>query len=252
MGSTNQTVTVFVDPGTPVAGTATVGNPTVSTTTYNSSFLAASPGTTTVLTNTSLSSVVRVSSGYMQGAWVAGIANPYFFTNNGTTATVQLQRPFDGTYTKMTKVQLTQSGSNVVAQVLYSKYVTGRYEGSNFDTLGGTTAAPIATSGGSAGYGVSSLTMTTDVTTGSASFTDTTGRALTYSSPATSTGGGVVSINATTGAFTYSPSAAQYGSATSSTTDTFTVTATNGAGRAATQTITVYVKGGSSHSSVAF
>jgi VCBS repeat-containing protein len=113
----------------------------------------------------------------------------------------------------------------------------------NFDSLIHATAVPIATSAGSPGYGVNSLTITTEVTTGTAAFTDPSGRTLTYSAPATSTGGGSVTINPSTGAFTYVPTTAQRQSATTSTTDTFTVTATNGAGRTATQTITVYVKG---------
>ncbi|MBU3751434.1 MAG: hypothetical protein FGM52_13505, partial [Mycobacterium sp.] len=56
----------------------------------------------------------------------------------------------------------------------------------------------------------------------------------------TSTGGGKVTINSTTGAFTYVPTTAQRQSAGTTPTDTFTVTASNGV-RTATQTITVPV-----------
>ena len=83
----------------------------------------------------------------------------------------------------------------------------------------------------------------TGVVTGSAVLTDTAGRTLTYSTSATSTGGAALSINAATGAFTYTPTQAQRQAATGSTTDTFTVTADNGV-RSITQTITVTVDPG--------
>jgi VCBS repeat-containing protein len=81
----------------------------------------------------------------------------------------------------------------------------------------------------------------TGVVSGVAVFTDTAGRAVSYSSQATSTGGGAVSVNAATGAFVYTPTQAQRQAAGGSTTDTFTVTANNGV-RTATQTITVTVQ----------
>jgi two-component system chemotaxis response regulator CheY len=76
---------------------------------------------------------------------------------------------------------------------------------------------------------------------GSAVLTDTAGRTLTYSTGATSTGGAALSINAATGAFTYTPTQTQRQAAIWSTTDTFTVTASNGV-RSITQTITVIVE----------
>jgi VCBS repeat-containing protein len=222
-----------------------VNSATVATKTFSSSFLP-SMASTTVFTNTTLDEIVGIT-GNLAGAWVGGDEVPYHFTN-GTYpggkrwATVQIQVT-DSTYAKTVKVLLTQSGSNVDASVLYAKYANRAYTGVNFDSLIHATAVPIATSAGSPGYGVNSLTITTEVTTGTAAFTDPSGRTLTYSAPATSTGGGSVTINPSTGAFTYVPTTAQRQSATTSTTDTFTVTATNGAGRTATQTITVYVKG---------
>jgi hypothetical protein len=76
--------------------------------------------------------------------------------------------------------------------------------------------------------------------TGNAVFTETAGRALTYTAPRTSTGGGVVRVDATTGAFVYLPTLARRGAATDTTTDTFTITASNGL-TTATQTVTVPV-----------
>jgi YVTN family beta-propeller protein/VCBS repeat-containing protein len=80
-----------------------------------------------------------------------------------------------------------------------------------------------------------------DVVTGNAGFTDAAGRALTYSAPATSTGGGTVTIDSS-GNFTYTPTTTQRKAAgvNTRTTDTFTVTANNGV-NTASQTITVPV-----------
>lgn len=233
----SQTVSVTVDPGTPVAGTPTVGNPRVTGQTYNASFLAPTPDGTNTFVNTSLREVVDVT-GTLGGAYIGnGNAAPYFFSNDGTSATVQLQVE-DGGYTKCVKVLLTQSGSDIVSSVVYAKYTGGNVLGTDFDTTG--YSQTIAEDSGWGGYGVRSLTITTDVVSGSAAFTDTAGRSLTFSAPSTSTGGGAVSVNAATGEFTYTPTAAQYRSATGSTTDTFTVTASNGV-RSTSQTVTVKV-----------
>ena len=74
-------------------------------------------------------------------------------------------------------------------------------------------------------------------------FTDPAGRDLTYSAPATSLGGGSIEYNSSTPGlpyFKYTPSAAQIESATPTSTDTFTITATNGV-HSAVQTFTVPV-----------
>ena len=68
----------------------------------------------------------------------------------------------------------------------------------------------------------------TGLVTGSAVFNDPVGRTLIYTTPGTSTGGGTVTVNASTGAFEFIPTAAQRLAATGSTTDTFTITASNG------------------------
>jgi VCBS repeat-containing protein len=65
----------------------------------------------------------------------------------------------------------------------------------------------------------------------------------------TSTGGGIFSVNATTGAFTYTPTTAQRQAATGSTTDTVTITASNGVTSAA-KTITVAVQPGTPDTSL--
>ena len=82
---------------------------------------------------------------------------------------------------------------------------------------------------GSTEYGLAKATVTngTGVVTGSAAFTDPAGRALTYATTTRlSTGGGTVSVNAATGAFTFTPAVAQR--TPWSTIDRFTITASNG------------------------
>ena len=79
--------------------------------------------------------------------------------------------------------------------------------------------------------------------TGSAVFTDTAGRTLAYSTPTLSTAGGTVSLDTSTGAYSYTPTQAQRQAATLTTTDAFTVTASNGVD-SATETVTVPIDAG--------
>jgi VCBS repeat-containing protein len=90
------------------------------------------------------------------------------------------------------------------------------------------------------GPSVSEPSTDTGAVTGSAGFSDTAGRTLTYTAAATSAGGGVVGIDAQTGRFEYTPTQEQRHAATESTADTFVVAAHNGV-RTAEQIITVKV-----------
>jgi YVTN family beta-propeller protein/VCBS repeat-containing protein len=87
----------------------------------------------------------------------------------------------------------------------------------------------------------------TGVVTGSVAATDAEKDKLTYSAPASTAKGSTVSMNAATGAFTYTPSdsarftAARYKPTTAQKTDSFTVTVTDGFGGTATQALTVPV-----------
>jgi len=87
---------------------------------------------------------------------------------------------------------------------------------------------------------VGSPGIVTGAVTGSASFTDPAGRTLSYSATSTSTGGGAVTVDAQTGAYTYAPTQGMRQAATSNTTDTFTITASNGV-NSTDQTVTVAV-----------
>jgi VCBS repeat-containing protein len=82
----------------------------------------------------------------------------------------------------------------------------------------------------------------TGIVTGNAVFTDPAGRTLTYSGPTggTSAGGGAVTVDATTGEYTFTPTPAQRFQSTINT-DIFTVTASNGV-HTTTETVTVPVK----------
>lgn len=82
----------------------------------------------------------------------------------------------------------------------------------------------------------------TGIVTGAAVFTDPAGRTLTYAGPAggTSAGGGAVTVDATTGEYTFTPTSAQRFQSTINT-DIFTVTASNGV-HATSQTVTVPIQ----------
>ena len=82
----------------------------------------------------------------------------------------------------------------------------------------------------------------TGIVTGTAVFTDPAGRTLTYTGPAggASAGGGAVTVDATTGEYTFTPTAAQRFQSNINT-DIFTVTASNGV-HATTQIVTVPIQ----------
>lgn len=96
-----------------------------------------------------------------------------------------------------------------------------------------SAGTPIAVS-----FTVSGGSNSTGVVSGAAAFTDPAGRALTYSTSGTSDGGGTVTVDANTGDYTYIPTESMRRNATPSTTDTFTITASNGV-NSTTQTITI-------------
>jgi fibronectin-binding autotransporter adhesin len=115
---------------------------------------SASP--TTVATGVNLADLSS-AGGVIAGNWITSPTNAsgYQFTNDGTTATYQLQFYDGNSFTKVTKVQLSQSGGNIVASQVYAKYKTGNFVGQNFDSLTVDGSPPI----GQDGYGVSSTTL---------------------------------------------------------------------------------------------
>ena len=136
-------------------GDLTLGAVAVSQT-YNAGYISTSSSSpTTLFTNTSLSAILA-ANGVMQGGWIpsATPATGYYLTNNGSTAAVQLQFYDGNSYTKVARIQLVQSGSDVVAYQDYAKYKSGNFVGQNFDSLAVDGDPPI----GSGGYGVNSFT----------------------------------------------------------------------------------------------
>ncbi|MGH3581283.1 MAG: Ig-like domain-containing protein, partial [Mycobacterium sp.] len=89
---------------------------------------------------------------------------------------------------------------------------------------------------------------TTGIVMGSIKGADADKDPLTYSAPATSSKGGAVVVNATTGAFKYTPTlairhaASVTGATTADKTDTFTITVSDGFGGTADKLVTVSVK----------
>lgn len=116
-----------------------------------------------VLAGASLSNCVGLAA-WMGGGSVGSTAEkiapaaPFFFINNGSNATVQIQS-FNGGFTKCVKVELVQSGTNIAARALYAKYHSSGSNvlGFNFDT--GGTAANIATNFTTGNYGAWALNL---------------------------------------------------------------------------------------------
>ncbi|MDD2599762.1 MAG: autotransporter-associated beta strand repeat-containing protein [Kiritimatiellae bacterium] len=124
-------------------------------------FLTAS--STTVFPNTELAGCVG-ADGILGGYSITGGSTSgevFFFNNNGTTATWQLQTTNNHPHTKCVKVQLTQSGANITGKVLYAKYLDSvSMLGYNFDTGGLDNS--IATAYTTGGYGAAETTISID------------------------------------------------------------------------------------------
>jgi len=129
----------------------------------NNAFPPLTPAEVAVFTNASLANFVSAGAS-MGGSYINGgsttptAATVYFWENNGTTATFQVQT-IDGGFVKCVKVQLFQSGTSILGKALWAKYVssTGNTLGYNFD-LGGSVGT-VATGFGAAGYGVAEITL---------------------------------------------------------------------------------------------
>jgi len=114
---------------------------------------------TVILSNAWLSDCVG-ADGVMGGAAISTTgpypADAYHFTNNGTTATYQLQA-LAGTLIKCVKVELTQSGADIAARGVYAKYISGTNAGFDFDTST-SNVLTVATSYGGNHYGAAEST----------------------------------------------------------------------------------------------
>jgi len=141
--------------GSVLAGTNGLQKGTSGPLTYTS-FLTASP--TTIFPNKTLSDYVS-AGGVIDGGWINRLPSVgYYFSNNGTTATYQLQA-LDGGYTKCVGIELTQVGADITARVRYAKNVSGSYLGIDFDPLANN--GTIAISSGAGGYGAAETAIAT-------------------------------------------------------------------------------------------
>lgn len=120
-------------------------------------FLPETPEVVVAFTNATLADFVG-AAGNMGGARITGNSTPgqvYFFTNNGATATYQLQT-YNGRYTKCVKIQLVQSGPDITACAISAKYYSTQdvnVLGIDFDTASGVLPGDVTTSHTGAGYG---------------------------------------------------------------------------------------------------
>jgi len=115
----------------------------------------------TLFTNASLSGYLNVTA-TMSGNSISGgstTAQPYYFTNSGTTATAQMQA-VNGGFTKCVKIELTQSGPDIAGRALYARYTGENQLGFDFDT-GGTNVS-IATAPTVGAYGITQLRLSAD------------------------------------------------------------------------------------------
>jgi len=107
---------------------------------------------------------LAATGGLMGGAWVnSGVPLPatgYYLSNDGTTATYWLETvDLGGTdYTKGVEIELVQSGSDITAKGIRSKYLPGTTLPVDFDTAGNN--GTLATSQGGNGYGGHTTTAT--------------------------------------------------------------------------------------------
>jgi autotransporter-associated beta strand protein len=149
---------------------------------YYNSFLT-STATTMVSNSSVLEVLTRITGGLQAGANVASgatrAAGVYVKSYNASanTATLQFQQ-YDGVYTKCVFATLTQSGANVQISGNTSIYNGAAYRTGNHlgaDMSSGSTLMGLATSAGTAGYGISNVYMSGKVNfTGSLTYSGTT------------------------------------------------------------------------------
>jgi fibronectin-binding autotransporter adhesin len=144
----------------PIAGSSPLnfqGN-SLAVQTYSAEYM--NPTAAVLFPNTSLATVTG-ALGIMNGGIVGAVdvpANAYKFENNGSVATFQL-RAYVGGYTKVVKVELTQSGDDIIGRAVYAKYLASMANDLTFDFDAGGSNNSIATGPFAQGYGISSLTI---------------------------------------------------------------------------------------------
>jgi autotransporter-associated beta strand protein len=122
----------------PISGSgAVVMNGTGSTIVYNAATLTTTP--VVIATNKPLAHYVAAGGVFGAGSmdYPPVALAPYYFANDGTTATVQLQ-VFNGAHTKVAKVEFKQVGADITAKIVYTKHCSpdGNNVGADYDYTG--------------------------------------------------------------------------------------------------------------------
>lgn len=118
------------------------------------------PSAVVIVTNQSLA-LCKSATAVLGGLSISGgsaAASAYHLTHDGATATLQLQALND-TYIKCVGVELTQTGADIAARVIYAKYISASGASLGFDFDEGGSTHNIATSPSTDGYGVSQITL---------------------------------------------------------------------------------------------
>jgi autotransporter-associated beta strand protein len=126
--------------------------------TYSSYLPTSAASAALLFSGQSLSNATSAATGVMAGSSVGvnAVSGVYNFVDNGTTASFELEF-YDGTYTKVALIQLSQSGSGIYGYQSNAFYKSGNDLGTF--TLA-TSSAWTANTPGSTGYGVDSTTIT--------------------------------------------------------------------------------------------
>ncbi|MGI5868306.1 MAG: SGNH/GDSL hydrolase family protein [Kiritimatiellia bacterium] len=114
---------------------------------------------------------IKVDSAMMCGAWIPGSpfeSTVHFVRHDPKTrkTTCQIQvRPPDNC-TRCVGVELAQEGRHVSAKILWARYSWDGPVGTDFEEPGYSGTAPIATSPGAIGYGISAITFSPTASSG--------------------------------------------------------------------------------------
>ena len=207
--------------------------------------IAATPSSATATTTTSgfavISGAVDPSSGTVRGSLASTSAgnSTLVYSAPASTALGSVSVSPSGAFTYTPTATARHSAASLIAP---ASALTDTFTVTVSDGYGGTTAVPVAVTVApqnsapvAAPAKVTAVKPSTGVVTGGVSAIDPDGDSLTYSAPSTIPKG-TVSVNSSTGAFTYTPRAAARHNAAASPagsaakTATFTVTVTDGYG----------------------
>ncbi len=210
--------------------------------------VAVGPSNATPVPGSPNAGAPNASTGAVSGSVSATDANsdPLTFGGSVSTGKGSVTVNADGTFTYTPTDAARHAAAKIGAG---PSATTDTFSVTVSDGYGGTVTVPVTVSVGSsnavpvaASPNAGSPDASNGVVTGSVSATDANGDPLTYSAPA-STSKGSVTINASTGTFTFTPTASARQDAANggATTDSFTITITDGYGGTVTAPVTVSI-----------